>query len=146
MTNVFLLDYISRLRDWSDLRSKLSTETLQNQCIKTDQFWQQSPLQTHYLHTDFIKDWPTPWQLISDNVFCNYARALGMFYTLLLLGNKDIEIVDAKDDNSNEVVLVLVDNAKYVLNYWPGTVVNNHINDFVIIRSLDISPLYAKIG
>ena len=146
MTNVFLLDYISRLRDWSNLRTELSTESLKNQCIKTDEFWQRAPLQTHYLHTDFIKDWPTPWQLLSDNIFCNRARALGMFYTLLLLGNKDVEIVEAKDDNSNEVVLVIVDNAKYVLNYWPGMVVNNHISDFTITKILDISPLYSKIG
>ena len=69
-----------------------------------------------------------------------------MIYTLLLLGNKNIALVEAKDDNSNEVVLVLVDSAKYVLNYWPGTVVNNSITDFQIIKTLDISPLYYKIG
>jgi hypothetical protein len=64
----------------------------------------------------------------------------------LLLGNKNIDLVDAKDDNSNEVVLVLVDDAKYVLNYWPDTVVNNNIADFVITRKHDITPLYSKIG
>jgi len=69
-----------------------------------------------------------------------------MIYTLLLTGTKKIELVLAKDDNSNEVVLVLVDDAKYVLNYWPETVVNNHINDFAIIKTFDISPLTAKIG
>ncbi len=69
-----------------------------------------------------------------------------MFYSMRLLGNTTLEIVEAKDDNSNEVVLVLVDNAKYVMNYWPGSIVNNHINDFSIIRTLDISPLYSKIG
>ena len=69
-----------------------------------------------------------------------------MIYTLLLTGTEKVELVNAKDDNSNEVVLVLVDNAKYVLNYWPGTVVNNQIIDFQIIKTLDISPLYYKIG
>lgn len=69
-----------------------------------------------------------------------------MIYTLILTDTKNIELVEAKDDNSNEVVLVLVDNAKYVLNYWPDTVVNNHINDFVITRTLDITPIYNKIG
>lgn len=69
-----------------------------------------------------------------------------MIYTLLLLGNKDIALVEAKDDNSNEVVLVLVDNAKYVLNYWPDTVVNNQLKDFVITKELDISPLLDKVG
>ncbi len=69
-----------------------------------------------------------------------------MIYTLLLVGNNTIELVEAVDDNSNEVVLVLVDDAKYVLNYWPDTVVNNHIDNFSITRTLDISPLYSKIG
>ena len=69
-----------------------------------------------------------------------------MIYTLILTDTKNIALVEAKDDNSNEVVLVLVDNAKYVLNYWPDMVVNNHINDFVITRTLDITPIYNKIG
>ena len=146
MTNVFILDYETRLRSWVDLRNKLLRQPIFDQIIEIDKFWQRVPMQQHYLHTDYMQDWPTPWELLSDNTYCYYARALGMIYTLLLLGNKSIELVEAKDDNSNEVVLVLVDNAKYVLNYWPDTVVNNHINDFVITRTLDITPLYNKIG
>jgi hypothetical protein len=146
VTNVFILDYESRLRSWSRLRDELQRSTLEKISIEVDKFWQCVPTQNHYLHPDFIKDWPDPWQLLFDNTFCNYSRALGMIYTLLLLGTKNIELVEAKDDNSNEVVLVLVDNAKYVLNYWPDTVVNNDINDFVITRTLDITSLYNKIG
>jgi hypothetical protein len=146
VTNVFILDYAARLKAWSELRAKLAGLPLQSKCIEVDKFWQSVPTQTYYLHIDYIKDWPTPWELISDNLYCNYARALGMIYTLLLTGTKNIELVEAKDDNSNEVVLVLVDDAKYVLNYWPGTVVNNLIADFQIIRTLDISPLHYKIG
>jgi hypothetical protein len=111
-----------------------------------DKFWQQCPILNHYIHPADVVDWPTPWELLNDNTYCYYTRALGMIYTLLLLGNKDIELLDAIDDNNNEVVLVLVDNRKYVLNYWPGTVVNNNIIDFTIKKSLDISPLYNKIG
>ncbi len=146
MTNIFILDYEVRLKSWVDLRNKLLRQPIHDQIIEIDKFWQRVPTQNHYLHPDFIKEWPDPWQLLSDNTYCYYARALGMIYTLLLLGNNSIELVQAKDDNSNEVVLVLVDNAKYVLNYWPDTVVNNDINDFVITRSLDITPLYNKIG
>jgi hypothetical protein len=146
VTNIFILDYETRLRSWVDLRNKILRLPTNEQNIEIDKFWQRVPIQNHYLHTDFIKDWPTPWQLLSDNTYCYYARALGMIYTLILMGTKNIELVEAKDDNSNEVVLVLVDNAKYVLNYWPDTVVNNHINDFVITRTLDITPLYNKIG
>ena len=146
MNNIFLFDYETRLQLWVKLRLKLQNQPLDKICIEVDKFWQHTPIQNHYLHTDFIKDWPNPWQLLSDNTYCYYARALGMIYTLLLLGNKNIDLVDAKDDNSNEVVLVLVDDAKYVLNYWPETVVNNRITDFVITRKHDITPLYSKIG
>jgi hypothetical protein len=146
VTNVFLVDYETRLRAWADLRNECHNQPLNLICLKVDKFWQRVPTQQHYLHTDFIKDWPNPWQLLSDNTYCYYARALGMIYTLLLLGNKNIDLVDAKDDNSNEVVLVLVDDAKYVLNYWPDTVLNNSIDDFVITRTHDITPLYSKIG
>jgi len=135
-----------RLRSWVDLRNKLLRLSNSEIAVEIDRFWQTVPLTNHYLHPDFIKDWPDPWQLLSDNTYCYYARALGMIYTLLLLGNKDIDLVDAVDDNSNEVVLVLVDDAKYVLNYWPNMVVNNRITDFVITRQHNITPLYSKIG
>lgn len=146
MTNIFLFDYQTRLKTWVDLRNKIICLPIKEQVIEVDKFWQLVPLQHHYLHTDFIKDWPTPWQLISDNTYCYYARALGIIYSLLLLGNKSLELVDAKDDNNNEVVLVLVDDAKYVLNYWPKTVLNNSITDFTIIKKHDLTPLYSKIG
>ncbi len=146
MTNIFILDYEARLKSWADLRRSIANKSNIDQIVAIDNFWQRVPLTNHYLHTDFIKDWPSPWQLLSDNNYCYYARALGMIYTLLLVGNNTIELVEAVDDNSNEVVLVLVDDAKYVLNYWPDTVVNNHIDNFSITRTLDISPLYSKIG
>lgn len=146
MTNVFILDYETRLRAWATLREKIPQLPVDQKCVEIDNFWQRVPLMTHYLHTDYINDWPDPWQLISDNLYCYYGRALGMIYTLILSDTKNIELVEAIDDNSNEVVLVLVDNAKYVLNYWPDTVVNNLITNFKITRTLDISPLYKKIG
>ncbi len=146
MTNVFILDYETRLRAWATLREKVQQLPVDQKCIEIDRFWQRVPLMGHYLHTDFINDWPDPWQLISDNLYCYYGRALGIIYTLLLTGTKNIELIEAKDDNNNDVVLVLVENAKYVMNYWPDTVVNNIITDFNITRTLDISPLYNKIG
>lgn len=146
MTNIFLLDYETRLVSWSKLRLELLNQPLDKICLEVDRFWQRTPFQTHYLHTDFIKDWPDPWQLLMDNVYCQYARGLGMVYTFWLLGIQDIDFLEAKDDNNNEVVLVCVDNAKYVLNYWPETVLNNQLQDFVITKILDIRPLQSKLG
>jgi hypothetical protein len=80
-----------------------------------------------------------------ENTYCTVARALGMCYTLLLTGVNDIELVEATDNNGEDVVLVLVDNAKYVLNYWPDTVLSNTSSDFTIKRHIDISQLKLKL-
>ena len=69
-----------------------------------------------------------------------------MCYTLLLLGIKNIDLVLAKNDNNEDVVLVLVDNAKYILNYWPNTVISNTLKDFKVVDKLDITKITEKIG
>ena len=144
--NHFLQDFSSLLQDWRNLRDNLRDKDLSTIAVEVDRFWQQAPLVNHYLHPDYMPLWPDPWQLIYDNNYCVYARALGIIYTLLLTDTKNIALVDAKDDNSEQVVLVLVDNAKYILNYWPNAVLNNHLSDFDIIKEYDLSPLYTKIG
>lgn len=144
--NIFQGSYENRLQGWFDLRTNLCNLPLNQQCIEIDKWWQKVPLVNHYLHTDYIKEWPGPWELISDNEYCPYARGLGMIYTLLLLGITDIDFVDAIDNNSEDVVLVLVDNAKYILNYWPDTVVNNCLQDFKIIKRHSLTPIITKIG
>jgi len=145
VTNIFLSDFQIRLKFWVELRESLANKQDLDRHVAIDKFWQKVPIQQNYLHTDFIKDWPDPWQLLSDNTYCYYARALGMIYTLLLLGNRNIDLVEAVDDNSNEVVLVLVEN-KYVLNYWPNSVLSNKISDFTITRRISIEALESKIG
>lgn len=144
--NDFQLNYEVRLKNWHDLRDRLVDVDIKEKCIEIDKFWQQCPLSSHYLHPVDIENWPGPWELIFENNYCVYARALGMVYTLLLLGVEDVDLVDAKDDNNEDVVLVLVDHAKYILNYWPNTVVNNCLQNFNHINKIDITPIITKIG
>lgn len=146
MINVFQSTYDVRLRSWYDLRQSLEAADLKTKCIEIDKWWQFAPLVNHYLHPDFTMDWPNPWELIAENNYCHVARALGMTYTLWLLGIKEVELVEAKNYNNEDVVLVLVDNAKYIMNYWPDTVVNNSLRDFKIIKSVDTTHLIKKIG
>jgi hypothetical protein len=146
LTNIFLGDYYARLRSWHQLRERLQESNLETICVEVDEFWQQAPLLNHYLHPADTPDWPNPWELISDNDYCLYARGLGMVYTLMLLGVENIDFVDAIDYNSENVCLVLVDNAKYVLNGYPDMVLNSSLSSFTSIKKLDITPLQKKIG
>ena len=143
--NVFQLTHEARLNSWYTLRSALESSDIKTKCVEIDKWWQKAPLISHYLHILDSQAWPGPWDLLVDNTYCTVARALGMCYTLFLLGINDIELVEATDNTGEDVVLVLVDRAKYVLNYWPGTVLNNNSADFTIKRHIDVSPIRLKL-
>jgi hypothetical protein len=143
--NVFQLNYDTRLQNWYNLRQSLLTTDLQTKCIEVDKWWQSAPLVNHYLHPYEVSTWPGPWDLINDNEYCYFARGLGMVYTLLLLGVTLLDFCVAIDDNSEEVVIVLVDNAKYVLNYWPNSVLNITQQQFKIVQKLDLGEIKIKL-
>jgi hypothetical protein len=143
--NVFQLNYDSRLQNWYDLRQKLQNADTATKCIEIDNWWQSAPLVNHYLHPHELDTWPGPWELINDNEYCLLARGLGMIYTLLLTGITDVDFCIGKDDNDEDVALVTVDNAKYVLNYWPNMVVNINLQNFKITSSLDLNKIKTKL-
>lgn len=143
--NVFQLNYDARLRSWYDLRAEIEGTLTQNKCVEIDNWWQKAPLVNHHLHPQDTESWPGPWDLLVENTYCTVARAVGICYTLLLSEIDDIELVEASDSLGEDVILVLVDNAKYVLNYWPDTVLSNTLTDFTIKRTIDISNLKRKL-
>jgi hypothetical protein len=144
--NIFQSTYEARLQDWFQLRTSVTSLPIEQQCITIDKWWQDAPLVTHHLHPQDIDNWPDPWELLSENTYCEVARALGMCYTLHLIGITDIELVLARNDTAEDVVLVLVDNAKYILNYWPNTVISNKLKDFKVVQKLDLHTIIKKIG
>jgi len=143
--NVFQLNYDARLKSWYELRDQIEGTLIQNKCVEIDEWWQKAPLINHHLHPQDINTWPGPWDLLVENTYCTVARALGICYTMLLVDETDIDLVEATDNNGEDVVLVLVDNAKYILNYWPDTVLSNTLSDFTIKRHLDVSQIQLKL-
>ena len=145
MTNVFQLNYETRLKSWYDLRKSLENSDIKTICLAIDKWWQYAPLVNHHLHLDEIETWPGPWDLLLENNYCQIARGLGMVYTLQLVGIKDIDFCIAIDDNSEECPLVMVDRAIYVMNYYPNTVISNSLNDFKVTSHIDMTKLNKKI-
>ena len=144
--NIFQSSYDNRLQSWYNLRNQIKHYDLSQQCVEIDKWWQCAPLINHYLHPSDLPNWPGPWELLVENTYCTLARGLGMCYTLLLMNITDVEYVLAKDIDDNDTPLVLVDNAKYLLNYWPNTVISNNLQDFKIVSKLDIKIINNKIG
>ena len=115
--------FTNRLENWNLLRDQCQNLPIQTALEKINLWWFRAPWRPYYLHWDDQETWPDPWQLLSDNVYCDLARALGILYTISLLDRADM--VDAKlvltEDGSN---LVLVTKEKYILNWSSDNVVN----------------------
>jgi hypothetical protein len=143
--NVFQLNYDSRLKSWYELRKSIENKDVATKCVEIDRWWQHAPMVSHYLHPKDKQEWPGPWDLLVDNQYCYIARGLGMIYTLLLSGIEDIDFSIAIDDNNEEVAIVIVDRAKYVMNYWPDSVLNINLQEFKVVQTIDIADIKTKL-
>jgi hypothetical protein len=143
--NVFQSDYEHRLREWKNLRIIIRGQSLEKLCVDVDRWWQQAPIINHHLHPADSESWPDPWTLLSENIYCQLTRAVGICYTLLLSDILDVKLVQVSDSQCEEHNLVVVGNAKYVLNYWPNTVLSNNLSDFKIIKTLPTDSLYKNL-
>lgn len=116
-----------RILKWREWRNSLVPLTL-DECLKEVAInWAKAPLINHYLTPDDINEWPDPWQLINDNIYCDLSIALGMFYSLALCDNPHIsdniriEIYKTSDGWIN---LCSIDQGLYMLNWAPRSIVN----------------------
>jgi hypothetical protein len=115
-------DFSERLESWAQLRQQCQTLDSEPALIKINQWWFQTPWTAYHLHWDDQKDWPDPWQLLSDNIYCPLARGLGILYTITLLDQPNLQdacMIEYLGDN-----LVLVSQKKYILNWDPDQVLN----------------------
>ena len=118
------VNFADRLTAWADLRNRCQSLDLESALTTVNQWWFDSPWQPYYLHWDDQPKWPDPWQLLSDNVYCDLAKALGILYTISLLDRADMadaELVLTEDGTN----LVLVAKEKYILNWNRDSIVNN---------------------
>lgn len=143
--NTFQCSYDSRLREWKNLRILIRGMSLSTACVEVDKFWQQVPLINHHLHPQDTDNWPDPWTIISENTYCTLTRAICMCYTLLMSDIIDVHLVQATDVDCVEHNLVTVGHAKYVLNYYPNSVLSTNLKDFNIIRTLPLVGIEQKI-
>lgn len=116
--------YQERLLEWSRLRNHCQTADLEECLNLINDWWQRAPVVNHYLHWDDWRDWPDPWTLLAEDIWCDVAKALGICYTLMMIDHPDI--TDYQMVTDNETNLVLVNQGKYILNWAPGEIVNTH--------------------
>ena len=117
------VDFASRLESWNQLRDRCQTLPVEQALQAINSWWFNVPWRPYYLHWDDQLIWPDPWQLLSDNHYCDLARALGILYTITLLDRADLgDATMVLTESGNN--LVLVAKSKYILNWDKDTVVN----------------------
>jgi len=131
-----------RLRAWYTLRESAQTLPMESALTAINTWWFQCPWQPYYLHWDDQAAWPDPWQLLSDNVYCEVARGLGILYTITLLDREDLTSASLVLTQTGHN-LVLADQTKYILNWEADTVVNNN-QQVVVHRQLTQNQIHKQ--
>ena len=119
--------FSARLESWNLLRDQCVNLPVASALEDINAWWFRTPWTAYHLHWDDSEAWPDPWQLLSDNIYCELARGLGILYTITLLNRADLapaELVLTQDD----VNLVRVAKEKYILNWASDTIVNTNLD------------------
>jgi hypothetical protein len=118
------------LKDWREFRKMLTDDLSEKEILdKVAMYWVSVPTVKYYLDFDNPKSWPTPWELINSGEFCSTGIAYLMLKTLELaptekFKNSEIKLLWIKDLQIEDLLMVLVINSTYVLNYYHGEVKN----------------------
>ena len=114
--------FAQRLESWQQLRHTVQSMSAPAAAEAVNQWWFRAPWSAYHLHWDDQADWPDPWQLLSDNMYCPVARGLGILYTIAMIDHPELQnavLTDTGTDN-----LVLIANEKYILNWDQSRVLN----------------------
>ena len=132
-----------RLLAWNSLRTTCQNQDLESALNDINRWWMNTPWTAYYLHWDDLPDWPDPWQLLNENIFCDVARGLGILYTITMLQRTDV--VDARLVETKNYNLVLVHKEKYILNWYPDKIVNNNFKEQTVRRCITQQELQQKL-
>lgn len=130
----------NRLTGWSAHRKQLDevADPLQEIC----DFWRRAPFIPHNRKVDpyYQQSWPSPWEIIVDNKYDDFTKALMMGWTLKLTKkyrDSKIELKTLVDLNQTREYNVLYIDDNWVINYNDnGPITLKDIPDSVSIENL----------
>jgi hypothetical protein len=133
---MFDLNEDDRLSAWSDLRKRLNTS--HDPLLEVAQFWAHTPFVAHNHKIDpfYQASWPTPWEIIIDNRYDDFTKAVMIGYTILLtekFKNSQIQIKTLVDTEFKRLYNIVCVDDTWVLNY----------DDNNVLRADNIPSLYS---
>ena len=124
---MFDLDVDDRLSAWADLRKQIEISTTPLEDVV--EFWTTTPFTAHNHHVDpyYQASWPTPWEIIVENKYDDFTRAVMIGHTLLLTNryqNSNIQIKTLIDKERKKLYNVVYIDEEWVLNYSDASVIS----------------------
>jgi hypothetical protein len=117
---MFNLSVDERLTEWTNHRKHL--DETDNPLQTVWDFWHQAPFVPHNKNVDpfYQRNWPSPWEIIAENKYDDFTKALMIGWTLKLTKkyqNSKIELRTLVDNvHPREYNLIYVDES-WVINY-----------------------------
>lgn len=132
-----------RLHAWGVLRESIRYTPLPQALADINAWWFHAPWRAYHLHWDDQDFWPDPWQLLSDNLYCDLARGLGILYTITMLDRPDLQ--DAVLAETKQGNLVLDQDRKYILNWDSEQVLNINPGQINVRHSITQEQIKQQI-
>jgi hypothetical protein len=127
--------YEDRLLIWHQFREGL--ETSEDPIQDTIDFYNKAPLTSIAADPFTPSAWPTPWEIVQENIYCEFVKILAICYTLQLtdcLSQSTYEIHTAYDKEKS---------ATYYLLYVDDKVIGYHGDTYVFRNKLPVT-LYSQ--
>jgi len=106
-----------RLRAWRDFRKGIAKQDKLQALEHCTGWWSSVPIGTRSIDPYTPSTWPTAWELLYYNDFCEHSRGVGMYYTLWYAGITDIEIHLVECSEKNDLMTLIIVDKTWVLNY-----------------------------
>lgn len=135
----FSSSFETRLAEWAETREQIAASADPIQAT-IDQY-EQAPRVS--IHTDpYDRDsWPTPWELIQENQYCEFCKLLGVAYTLQLtdcFSDEQFEIHIQRSRETGEIYYLL-----YVGDRVVGYTGDTHVAKSDIPNTHDLQHRYT---
>lgn len=129
---MFDKSYYQRLRVWKELRDNLEISDTPFEDVLA--FWRMAPLGRPYTDPYDSDNWPDPWELIHENIYCEFLQILGICYTLQLterFSQSSFEIHITLDKKQDAIVYLLFVDNQAIGYYNDGRIGTNDIEHLI---------------
>lgn len=117
---------MSNIQRWRDFRETIKSLPEEMKIKEALRYWEKSALVNFVLDYEDPEQWPTPWELISDDYYDSIVISIMIVETLILSGfhHERFELRYIHNDYDSSRFMIVIIDGKLVLNYSYGEILD----------------------